>query len=46
MIQVSLDLYLDGEWKNFSLPLDANLSDLQIRLASSGTFYLSEVLCK
>ena len=38
--------YKDGEWKNFSRPLDANLSDLQIRLASSGTFYLSEVLCK
>lgn len=38
--------YKDGKWVNFSLSLDANLSDLQIRLASSGTFYLSEVLCK
>ena len=38
--------YVNGTWKNFSLPTDANLSDLQIRLATSGTFYLSEVLCK
>ena len=36
-------LYFNGERKNFNLPLDANLNEMCMKLASSGNFYLTEV---
>ncbi len=36
-------LYFNGDWKNFNLPLDANLNEMCMKLASSGNFYLTEV---
>ena len=38
--------YRNGEWYNFKISVDSNLSDCVIRLGNGGTFYFSEVLCK
>ncbi len=39
-------LYKNDKWTNESIAVGGNLNELQMRIASSGTFYITELLAK